>query len=89
MHLYGYDSSDRDGESHAYAQAEAGAENERREVWCGRKKFVCSPAMYAQAQAFPEFAKLLADHGVVITVHGSGLLPEVARQTFGMAQAAA
>jgi uncharacterized Rossmann fold enzyme len=89
MHLYGYDSSDRDGESHAYAQAEAGAENERREIWCGRKKFVCSPAMYAQAQAFPEFAKLLADHGVVITVHGSGLLPEVARQTFGMAQAAA
>jgi uncharacterized Rossmann fold enzyme len=89
MHLYGYDSSDRDGESHAYAQAEAGAENERREVWCGRKKFVCSPAMYAQAQAFPEFAKLLADHGVVITVHGSGLLPEVARQTFGMAQVAA
>jgi hypothetical protein len=88
MHLYGYDSSDRDGASHAYAQMETGAENERREIWFGREKFVCSPAMYAQAQAFPAFAELLAENGVVITVHGSGLLPTIARRTFGMAKAA-
>ncbi len=83
LHLYGYDSSDREGESHAYAQAEAGAENDRRDIWVGRKRFSASPAMYAQAQAFPQFAQLLADRGCVITVHGSGLLPEVVKQGYG------
>jgi hypothetical protein len=92
MHLYGYDSSDRDGASHAYAQMESGAENDRRDIWFGRECFSCSPAMYAQAQAFPDFAALLANNGVTITVHGSGLLPtiarSVARQILTMAQAA-
>ncbi len=89
MHLYGYDSSDRAGLSHAYAQMEVGAENDRREIWFGRESFCCSPAMYAQAQAFPTFAELLARNGVTITVHGSGLLPTIARQTFGMGLAEA
>lgn len=83
LHLYGYDSSDREGASHAYAQEEAGSENERREIWVGRRSFVCAPAMYAQAQAFPAFAALLRDEGALITVHGDGLLPELARQNFG------
>jgi hypothetical protein len=86
LHLYGYDSSDREGESHAYAQTEAGSENDRREIWVGRKMFVASPAMYAQAQAFPQFAQLLADMGCTITVHGSGLLPEVVRQGYGFGE---
>jgi hypothetical protein len=86
LHLYGYDSSDREGESHAYAQTEAGSENGRREIWVGRKMFVASPAMYAQAQAFPRFAQLLADMGCTITVHGSGLLPEVVRQGYGFGE---
>jgi 6-hydroxymethylpterin diphosphokinase MptE-like protein len=84
LHLYGYDSSDREGESHAYEQAQAGAEADRRDTWLGRQKFSCSPAMYAQAKAFPAFAQLLADSGVTITVHGGGLLPAIARQAFGM-----
>jgi hypothetical protein len=86
LHLYGYDSSDREGESHAYAQTEAGSENDRREIWVGRKMFVASPAMYAQARAFPQFAQLLADMGCTITVHGSGLLPEVVRQQYGFGE---
>jgi uncharacterized Rossmann fold enzyme len=83
IHLYGYDSSDRENASHAYEQAQKGAEAERREVWVGRKKFVCAPGMFAQAKAFPAFAALMAEHGAMITVHGSGLLPEMAKQAFG------
>jgi len=83
MHLYGYDSSDREGEGHVAPQDEAGADADRREVWVGRKMFTCAPAMFAQAEAFPAFAKLLADQGAMITVHGSGLLPEIAKQNFG------
>lgn len=83
LHLYGYDSSDRDGQAHAYAQSESNAETARREVWVGRKRFICGPAMFAQAQAFQEFAPVLAAAGAMITVHGSGLLPEIARQAFG------
>jgi len=83
MHLYGYDSSDRDGSGHAYEQSESGPDSQRRDVWLGRRKYSCAPAMYAQAQAFPEFAELLRRHDVTITVHGSGLLPDIARQTYG------
>lgn len=83
MHLYGYDSSDRDGESHVAPQEETGADTARREVWVGRKSFICAPAMFAQANEFPAFAQLLARDGVMITVHGSGFLPELARQNFG------
>jgi hypothetical protein len=84
LHLYGYDSSDRDGRGHAYWQDEDGKpEGDRREVWVGRKKFICGPGMYAQAIAFPRFAQMLAEHDTMITVHGSGLLPEMAKQAFG------
>ena len=82
LHLYGYDSSDRDSESHAYTQDEVGTENERRQVWVGRKMFSASPAMYAQALAFPGLARVLIDRGCTITVHGSGLLPEIVRENF-------
>ena len=79
IHLYGYDSSDRDGEAHAYPQAEAAPEKKRVEVWCGSRKFISGIAMYAQAEAFPRWANMLAEAGAVITVHGDGLLPTVAR----------
>lgn len=82
LHLYGYDSSDRDGASHAYSQDEAGPENERRQVWVGRKMFSVSQGMYAQAMAFPQVAQALIDRGCTITVHGSGLLPEIVRENF-------
>jgi hypothetical protein len=81
LHLYGYDSSMADdGSAHAYAQAESAPDAQRLEVWSGRNRFLTSPAMYAQARAFPEWAAKLANEGAVITVHGTGLLPTVARQ---------
>jgi len=79
LHLYGYDSSDRDDAAHAYAQSENSAETKRVEVWCDERKFSCGIAMYAQAQAFEAWARMLAERGTVITVHGDGLLPTIAR----------
>jgi hypothetical protein len=80
LHLYGYDSSARDdGENHAYGQAESGTDAMRVEAWSGDRQFVTSPAMFAQARAFPNWAATLANAGTVITVHGDGLLPSLAR----------
>ena len=84
LHLYGYDSSDRDGEGHVYSQGETNAESSRREIWLDRRKFTCSPGMFAQANAFEGFARMMADHGALITVHGSGLLPSIARKMAGL-----
>ena len=84
LHLYGYDSSDRDDASHAYAQNETDPEKKRLQVWCEGKTYTCGVAMFAQAEAFPRWATLLADQGALITVHGDGLLPAIAR---GMATA--
>lgn len=78
MHLFGYDSSDREGDAHAYAQSEDGAESERMEVWVAGKMFRGQPAFVSQAYAFPRWASILMRHGAAIHVHGSGLLPTVA-----------
>src|SRR6185437_3434583 len=80
LHLYGYDSSDRDGEGHAYSQAENNVEQHRREIWLDDKKFTCAPGMFAQANAFEGFARMMAEHDALITVHGTGLLPSIARK---------
>lgn len=79
LHLYGYDSSDADDRSHAYAQDETAAEEKRVEVWCGSRCFTASPGMYAQAKAFEGWANTLTAAGVLMTVNGDGLLPEIAR----------
>lgn len=80
VHLFGYDSSDREGDGHAYAQAEDGAESKRVEVWCGGRKFVAQPALIGQARVFPQWASLFLQHGVSLHVHGSGLLPTIAEE---------
>jgi len=79
LHLYGYDSSDSDAQAHAYAQTETTAEEHRVEVWCGARRFSASAGMYAQAAAFEEWANTLTAAGVMMTVHGDGLLPQIAR----------
>jgi hypothetical protein len=79
LHLYGYDSSDRGGASHAYDQHETDAEKRRLTVWVNDKSFTTQFAMFKQAEGFPQFAQLLADQDCIITVHGDGLLPAVAR----------
>lgn len=79
IHLYGYDSSDREDASHAYAQHETTAELKRVTAWCNGQEFKCGIAMYAQAHSFQRFAEMLAELGAIITVHGDGLLPTIAR----------
>lgn len=78
IHLYGYDSSDRDKEAHAYAQTDNEAISRRVTVWHDGKSFNCGIAMYAQANMFEEWARVLADNDAIITVHGDGLLPAIA-----------
>ncbi len=81
LHLYGYDSCDSDdGRAHAYAQQQTSGESKRLEIICAGRKFRCSFGMYKQAEAFPQFANMLADFGCTLTVHGEGLLPTIARE---------
>ncbi len=80
LHLYGYDSSDDEGAAHAYAQDLSEAESKRLSVHRLGKTYSCSYAMYEQATTFPEFARMIADFGATVTVHGTGLLPDIARE---------
>lgn len=78
IHLYGFDSSYRDGEHHAYPQALNDAET-HSEVLYNDKTYVCAPWMVGQAQEFMELAPGYEADGVTITVHGEGLLPDIAK----------
>jgi hypothetical protein len=82
MHLYGYDSSYADGDHHAYNQDQTDQEQMTLEVFAqvdGRMvPFTTNYAMAKQAELFPRTAELLCNHGAVITVHGTGLLPTIA-----------
>ena len=81
IHLYGYDSSDADdGNAHAYPQDENDPEKKRIEVIVAGRRFRSSYAMYAQAEKFESFARLLADADATVYVHGDGLLPTIARE---------
>lgn len=80
LHLYGYDSSDADGAGHAYLQQQNEAEAQKVVCFVGRRRFVTTPGMYAQASVFEKWALTLADAGSYITVHGDGLLPAIAHE---------
>ena len=83
IHLYGYDSCDAPGgESHAFEQSEGVQEQRRLRIRVGDNgvEFSCSFAMYAQAKEFPKYARMLADEGSTVSVHGDGLLPVIARE---------
>ncbi len=78
IHLYGYDSSFRGSAHHAYPQALNDADP-RNDVLYGDKHYICAPWMVGQAQEFMELAPRYEADDVTITVHGSGLLPDIAR----------
>jgi hypothetical protein len=78
IHLYGFDSCYRDGEHHAYRQTLNDAEP-RNEVLYQDKTYICAPWMVGQAQEFMELAPSYRADGCTITVHGEGLLPDIAR----------
>lgn len=89
LHLYGYDSSDREDTTHAYEQTKTAAEGLKMIVWVGDQQFLTRPGMYMQATCFETYANLLSSLDCEITVHGDGLLPAIAhvmarqRQTQG------
>lgn len=78
FHLYGMDSSYEDGENHAYPQA-LNSNEKILELFMGEKKYLAAPWMCTQVENFKEVAQELVASGCVITVHGTGLLPDVAR----------
>ena len=73
LHLYGYDSSYRNGHCHAYSQ------NDPQRVDCvatvAGKQFQTTLAMAKQAELFPQLSDSLIDLGCTITIRGDGLLP--------------
>ena len=74
FHLYGYDSSHREDESHAYQQDMNRFIPTTAVEWSG-KKYISSVAMKAQAEKFQITGQALRNEGCEINVHGDGLLP--------------
>lgn len=74
IHVFGMDSSHRDGTGHAYRQ-DMNDGDPCTTVEFGGHKYVCSITMSLQAKHFMRRAEQLKEAGVSIEVHGSGLLP--------------
>jgi uncharacterized Rossmann fold enzyme len=79
LHLYGYDSSHKDGAKHAYDQPMNTGEQVVDVTVYGRK-FKTSLTMAKQAEAFPTVCDQLIDLGCIVTVDGDGLLPFIVRE---------
>ena len=74
MHCFGYDSSHRGENGHAYPQPMNDVIPTIETQWAG-KEYVSSVAMKAQAEKFQITAQRLKQKGCTVTVHGDGLLP--------------
>lgn len=78
VHLYGFDSSYRGDENHAYKQPLNDSERVI-DVQVNGRKFKTAAWMAMQAEEFKQISKdLCENHGMAFTVHGDGLLPYVA-----------
>jgi hypothetical protein len=76
FHIFGADSSYSGENHHAYPQSLN--DNERViDVTCGGKTYKCAPWMISQVEDFKDLAAILVKDSV-LTVHGRGLLPDVA-----------
>jgi len=78
IHCFGYDSSHRDGQSHAFPQPMNVGDPCAWVEFAG-KKYLTSLTMKLQAERFQETARALQTLGVKLTVHGTGLLPDMWR----------
>ena len=76
LHLYGYDSSNRQTFKHAYEQPINTGEPMCKVTMAG-KVFTSSFTMARQAELFPEVCNNLIDLGCVITVDSDGLIMAV------------
>jgi uncharacterized Rossmann fold enzyme len=79
IHLYGFDSSYREDEHHAYPQG-LNANEVTVNALVGDRTFKAAPWMVQQAEEFMTTAAELERDGTVITVHGDGLLPYMANE---------
>lgn len=78
LHLYGYDSSQRNGNSHAFSQPMNDGEPVAS-VTFGGKDYLCSLTMKLQAEKFQETSRSLSQLGCKIAVYGDGLLQDMFR----------
>lgn len=76
LHLYGYDSSHKDGAGHAFHQKMNDGDPCAIVEFNG-KQYTASLTMKLQAEKFMETSAALRELGVAIHVHGSGLLPDL------------
>jgi len=86
IHLYGFDSCYRGPAHHAYPQPLNDGERVSEALYTssqGTKTYYCAPWMIGQAQEFAELAPNYMADGAVITVHGSGLLPDIGLDLLG------
>jgi len=79
FHLFGFDSSYRSAEGHAYPQPE-NESDEIIEVELNTRRFLCARWMAHQADEFKNIACQLTD--CEIAVYGTGLLPYMAKLLF-------
>jgi hypothetical protein len=73
LHIFGYDSSHKDNESHAYSQPMNDVIPTMEVEW-GGKKFKTSITMKSQAERFQLTAQALKRKGVKLHLYGDGLL---------------
>jgi len=76
IHVFGYDSSHRDGKSHAYKQSMNKTMPTMKTSWAGRT-FQVSIAMKHQAEKFQIYTQALKEAGCSFTVWGDGLLQTI------------
>ncbi|MGB6873776.1 MAG: 6-hydroxymethylpterin diphosphokinase MptE-like protein [Dehalococcoidia bacterium] len=76
IHMFGYDSSYKDGKSHGYKQAINDSMPTAEMTWAG-KTYLASIAMKSQAEKFPLFAKALKELGCDLRIYGDGLLQTI------------
>lgn len=76
MHIFGYDSSYVDGQSHGYEQTMNRFMPTTNITW-GGKTFTASVAMKGQAEKFPLNARALKNAGCDLHVYGEGLLQTI------------
>lgn len=80
FHVFGYDSSHRDKQSHAYKQL-MNNNMPTMEIERGGRKFISSIAMSKQPDSFMAYTKALKAEGCTFNVYGDGLLQTIYNET--------
>lgn len=80
--FFGFDSSYRGNENHAYRQALNDSES-RMNIHAAGRDFICAPWMAKQATEFQRQYRQLTQLGCRLKVHGDGLIPHIAKQLEG------